>query len=79
MLGFTFFAAAGYLWIIKYIVMDKSDMDEKYIRGFDDLNLKNSGFMKLAIVLLTIFVVILGLFPGPFVDIALQAANFLIG
>ncbi|MFX0182346.1 MAG: complex I subunit 5 family protein [Candidatus Hodarchaeota archaeon] len=79
MLGLTFFAAAGYLWIIKYIIMDHSDMNTKYFQNYKSMNFRKSGFMKLAIAILTIFVVILGLLPGPFANFAIQAANFLLG
>ncbi|MHA1170148.1 MAG: proton-conducting transporter transmembrane domain-containing protein, partial [Candidatus Hodarchaeales archaeon] len=81
MLIFTFFAAAGYLWIIKYIVMDKSDQDQKYIDGFDKVsgNLRYSWSMKLAIGFLAALVLITGLLPGPFIDFALQASTFLFG
>ncbi len=79
MLVFTFFAAAGYLWIIKFIVMDKSTMEEKYVQGFDNMNFKNSGLMKLVIVLFAIFIVILGVYPGPFIDFTLRAASNLLG
>ncbi|MFX1512495.1 MAG: complex I subunit 5 family protein [Promethearchaeota archaeon] len=79
MLFITFFAAVGYLWIIKFIVFDKSDMDKKYIDSFDEWNkLRNSWSMKTAIVLLTILVVIVGLFPAPFADFALEAVNALL-
>jgi proton-translocating NADH-quinone oxidoreductase chain N len=80
MLIFTFFAAAGYLWLIKYIVFDKSDQDQKYIDSFDDVSFtrRKSWSMKTAIVLLTIFVVLIGIFPGPIADYALKAASFII-
>jgi len=73
----TFFAAAGYLWLIWYLVMKKSDQDEKYIKGFDAMTLRNGGFMKLSIVLLTVFVLILGFFPTIIADFAVTAANAL--
>jgi formate hydrogenlyase subunit 3/multisubunit Na+/H+ antiporter MnhD subunit len=79
LLGLTFFAAAGYLWIIKYIVMDHPDMDTKNAQNIKSLSFRKSGFMKLAIVILTLFVVILGLLPGPFANFTIQAANFLLG
>lgn len=79
MLGLTFLAAVGYLWIIKYIVMDHSDMDLEYVHNFKRMNLRRSGFMKLSIVILTLTVVILGLLPGPFINLTLRAANYLFG
>ncbi|MFW9996228.1 MAG: complex I subunit 5 family protein [Candidatus Odinarchaeota archaeon] len=80
MLVFTFFAAVGYLWIIKFIVFDKSDQEQKYIDGFDKYskNWRYSWSMKTAIVFLTIITVIAGLFPGPFIDLAISAASFLL-
>ncbi|MHA1214424.1 MAG: complex I subunit 5 family protein [Candidatus Hodarchaeales archaeon] len=79
MLIFTFFAAAGYLWLIKYIVFDKSDQEQEYIDKFDEVtfNRRRSWSMKTAIVLLTIFVVLIGIFPGPVADFALRAASIL--
>ncbi|MHA2369131.1 MAG: complex I subunit 5 family protein [Candidatus Hodarchaeales archaeon] len=75
----TILAAAGYLWIIKYVIMDKSDMDEKYIIRFDERNkLKNSWSMKIAIIFLTVIALILGLFPGWFIDLSFEAANTLL-
>jgi multicomponent Na+:H+ antiporter subunit D len=73
----TFFAAAGYLWLIWYLVMMKPDQDEKYIKGFDAMTMRNGGFMKLAIVSLTIFVLFLGFFPTAIADFAVMAANAL--
>ncbi|MHA2298315.1 MAG: complex I subunit 5 family protein [Candidatus Hodarchaeales archaeon] len=80
MLIFTFFAAVGYLWIIKYIIFDKTDQDQKYIDGFDEVskNWRYSWSMKTAIIFLTIITVIAGLFPGPFVDYAIKAASLLL-
>ncbi|MFW9917687.1 MAG: complex I subunit 5 family protein [Candidatus Thorarchaeota archaeon] len=79
MLAITILAAAGYLWIIKYVVMDKSDMDEKYLIRFDERNkLRNSWSMKIAIIFLTIVALILGLFPGWFIDISFEAAATLL-
>ena len=50
MLIFTFFAAAGYLWLIKYLVFDKSDQEQVYIDRFDDVsfNRRKSWSMKTA-------------------------------
>lgn len=79
MLVFTFIAEVGYLWIIKYIIMDKPDLEEKYIQGFDNMNLRNNGIMKFVIVLLAIFIIILGIFPRPFMEFTLQAASNLLG
>ncbi len=73
----TFFAAAGYLWLIWYLVMMKPDQDEKYVKGFDAMTLRNGGFMKLSIVSLTVFVLILGFFPTVIADFAITAANAL--
>ncbi|PWI47419.1 hypothetical protein CEE45_12015 [Candidatus Heimdallarchaeota archaeon B3_Heim] len=73
----TFFAAVGYLWLIWYLVMKESDQDEKYIIKFDAMTLNNSGFMKLSIVSLTIFVLILGFFPTVIVNFAIKAASAL--
>ncbi|MHA1444416.1 MAG: proton-conducting transporter transmembrane domain-containing protein, partial [Candidatus Hodarchaeales archaeon] len=73
----TFFAAAGYLWLIWYLVMMKPDQDEKYFKGFDAMTMRNGGFMKLAIVSLTIFVLFLGFFPTAFMEFAIKAASAL--
>ena len=73
----TFFAAVGYLWLIWYLIMKKPDQDEKYIKGFDAMTLRNSGFMKLSIVLLTVCILILGFFPSIIGNFAVTAANAL--
>jgi formate hydrogenlyase subunit 3/multisubunit Na+/H+ antiporter MnhD subunit len=78
MLGFTFFAAVGYLWIIKYIIMSPPDIGEKYIQRYNMMNIRNTGFMRLAIILLTIIVLILGILPSPIVNFTLQAASSLL-
>lgn len=81
MLIFTFFAAAGYLWLIKFLVFDKSDQDQVYIDRFDDVsfNRRKSWSMKTAFVFLAILVVLFGIFPGPVMDVAIKAANLLLG
>ncbi|NHJ01069.1 MAG: hypothetical protein EAX86_02955 [Candidatus Heimdallarchaeota archaeon] len=81
LLIFTFFAAAGYLWLIKYIVFDKSDQDPKYIENFDSVTFsrRKSWSMKAAIVFLAILVVLIGIFPGPVADFAIKAATALLG
>ena len=73
----TFFAAAGYLWLIWYLIMKESDQDENYVKKFDRMKFNNSIFMKLSIVSLTIFVLILGFFPTIIANFAITAASSL--
>lgn len=77
MLAFTFLAAAGYLWMIKYIVFDKSDQDQIYIDKFDSMNWKNAGSMKIAYTFLAVVTLFLGILPGGVIEFAIKAINAL--
>ncbi|MFX1534582.1 MAG: complex I subunit 5 family protein [Promethearchaeota archaeon] len=81
MLIFTIIAAAGYLWIIKYVIMDKSDQDQEYIDGFDKVskNWRLSWSMKFSIVFLSILTLIIGVAPWMVTEFALGAASALLG
>lgn len=64
----------GYLWLIKYIVMDKPSEKVKSAEGLAKVRLLEIP-MILAIATLTIAVLAFGIYPEPFLKFAFRAAD----
>jgi multicomponent Na+:H+ antiporter subunit D len=66
----------GYLWLIKYLVMDKPSEKVKSAEGLTKVRLLEIP-MILAICILSVAVLAFGIYPEPFLKFAFRAANLL--